>query len=229
MIKEKDAFLENVSRRLGRNSVPAAPPPLILPSDVHHQVLKNADRQELKRVFKESSKAVGTTVLECTQANFPASLIEALHLFDRGRVIIGDHVYFQEQGIFAVVRQEIADCFLWDTGKSRAENMEKAETAMVGISMAELGLAESGTVILFSQKGSGRSVSLLPTYSIITVVRARDLLPRLTQGMEFLEEMNIPLPASINFVSGASATADIELVHVKGVHGPLKIAYVVVD
>jgi len=168
MIKGKDAFLENISRSLGRNSVPAAPPPLILPSDVHHQVLKNADRQE------------------------------------------------------------IPDCFLWDTGKSRAENMEKAETAMVGISMAELGLAESGTVILFSQKGSGRSVSLLPTYSI-TVVRACDLRPRLIQGMEFLQEVNTPPPASINLVSGASATADIELVHVKGVHGPLKIAYIVVD
>ena len=107
-------------------------------------------------------------------------------------------------------------------------NMAAAETAMVGITMAECALAESGTVILLSHKGSGRSVSLLPTYSI-TVVKADDLRPRLTQGMEFLETLAAPLPSSINFVSGASSTADIELVHVKGVHGPLKIAYIVVE
>jgi len=60
------------------------------------------------------------------------------------------------------------------------------------------------------------------------VVRAEDLRPRLTQGLAFLKEQKIPLPSSINFVSAASSTADIELVHVKGVHGPMKIAYVVV-
>ena len=37
-----------------------------------------------------------------------------------------------------------------------------------------------------------------------------------------------PILSSINFVSSASSAADIELVHVKGVHGPMKIAYVVV-
>lgn len=126
------------------------------------------------------------------------------------------------------MQNRIDDCRLWDTAKSREENIENAETAMVGITMAELGLTESGTVVLFTHLNSGRSVSLLPTYSI-TVVRAHDLRPRLTQGMEFLQDQKPPLPASVNFVSGASSSADIELVHVKGVHGPMKIAYVVVD
>ncbi|HID70264.1 MAG TPA: hypothetical protein EYP35_07375 [Desulfobacterales bacterium] len=68
---------------------------------------------------------------------------------------------------------------------------------------------------------------MLPIYSI-TVVKACDLRSRLTQGMEFLQNLQAPLPPSINFVSGASSTADIELVHVKGVHGPLRIAYGIV-
>jgi len=95
--------------------------------------------------------------------------------------------------------------------------------------MAELALAESGTVVLFSHLGSGRSVSLLPAYTVV-VIRKNDIRPRLTQAMSFLrEQIGSGLPTAINFISGASSTADIELVRVQGVHGPLAIAYVIVD
>jgi L-lactate dehydrogenase complex protein LldG len=189
--------------------------------------MENADQTELQQVFKETSEANGTLVFECPEADLNATLLNALELFDKGSVIVGDHHYFREHGVIEVLEQQVTDCRIWDREKSREQNMGNAETAMVGITMAELGLAESGTVVLFSHRGSGRSVSLLPTYAI-TVLKACDLRPRLTQGMEFLHNLESPLPTSINFVSGASSTADIELVPVKGVHGPLKLAYVVV-
>ncbi len=228
MIKGKESFIKNVSRCLGRDKVEASPSPFTMPSDVQQQVFKDADRQELKQLFRKNSEANGTLVFECAEADLQQTLLEAIGSFEEGSVIIGDHSYFRDQVIITALQEKLSTCYLWDMGKSREENMENAETAMVGITMAECGLAESATAILFSHKGSGRSVSLLPSYSI-TVVKAADLRPRLTQGMEFLKTLKAPLPASINFVSGASSTADIELVHVKGVHGPLKIAYVVVD
>ena len=228
MIKGRESFLQNVSRCLGRDTVPSSPSPFTMPSDVQHQVFKDADKQELKDLFRKNSEVNATQMFECTEADLSQTLLEAVASFDEGSVIVGDHSYFREQGVITALQEKLDTCQLWDMEKSREENLETAETAMVGITMAECGLAESGTVILFSHKGSGRSVSLLPTYSI-TVVKAADLRPRLTQGMEFLKTLNAPLPASINLVSGASATADVELVHVKGVHGPLKIAYIVVD
>jgi L-lactate dehydrogenase complex protein LldG len=227
MIKGKRSFIEHVSRCLGRDKLPAAPVPFVVPGNAHQQYLKDADTKELKGVFRKNSEVNGTAVFECVEADLNTTLLEALECFEKGSVVIGDHDYFREQGVIDAIQKQVTPCYLWDSGRSREENMGNAETAMVGISMAELGLAESGTVILFSHKGAGRSVSLLPTYSI-TVVKACDLRPRLTQGLEFLENLESPLPASVNFVSGASSTADIELVHVKGVHGPLKIAYVVV-
>ncbi len=228
MIKGKEAFIEHVSRCLGRDKVPAAPVPFTLPGNAHQQYLIDADRNELKRMFRKNSEANGTVVFECAEADLNATLIDALEVFDKGSIVIGDHRYFREQDVIDALQKQVADCYLWDIEKSREENVGKAEAAMVGITMAEMGLAESGTVILFSYKGSGRSVSLLATYSI-TVVKAQDLRPRLTQGMALLEKMDTLLPSSVNFVSGASCTADIELEHVKGVHGPLKIVYVVVD
>ena len=228
MIKGKESFIKNVSRCLGRDTVPASPTPFTMPSDVQQQVFKDADAQELKQLFKKNSEANGTLVFECAESDLSQTLLEAIASFDEGTVIVGDHSYFREQNIIKILQEKLSACHLWDMAKSREINMGAAETATVGVTMAECGLAESGTVILFSHKGSGRSVSLLPTYSI-TVVRAANLHPRLTQGMEFLKTLQAPLPASINFVSGASSTADIELVPVKGVHGPLKIAYIVVD
>lgn len=227
MIYGKEAFISHVSDCLGRDKLPAAPAPFTLPHDVHHQYLKDADLEELKSVFKTNSEATGTTVYECALEDLNATLLTAINGFDKGKVLIADHPFFQEQGVIKAMREEVSDLHFWDTEKSREENMANAETAMVGITMAEMGLAETGTVILFSHRGSGRSVSLLPTYSI-TVLMAEDLRPRLTQGLAFLKEQKISLPSSINFVSAASSTADIELVHVKGVHGPMKIAYVVV-
>jgi len=227
MIRGKETFISHVSACLGRDKIPAVPEPFALPHDVHLQYLQNADLEELKSVFKTNSEAMGTTVYECALEDLNETLLAAVNSFDKGRVVMADHSFFREQGVIRAMREGVSDLHLWDTAKSREENMANAETAMVGITMAEMGLAETGTVILFSHRGSGRSVSLLPTYSI-TVVRAEDLRPRLTQGLAFLKEQKIPLPSSINFVSAASSTADIELVHVKGVHGPMKIAYVVV-
>lgn len=227
MIYGKETFISHVSACLGRDKAPDAPKPFSLPCDIQHQYLQGADQQELKSVFRVNSEATGTTVYECMPEDLNETLLTVVNNFERGRVVMADHVFFQEQGVITAMRKEIADLYLWDTGKSREENMANAETAIVGITMAELGLAESGTVILFSHRGSGRSISLLPTYSI-TVIKAEDIRPRLTQGLAFLKKQKSPLPSSINFVSGASSTADIELVHVKGVHGPVQIAYVVV-
>lgn len=228
MIKGKKSFIDNVSRCLGRSTLPAAPDSLLLPADVHERFMKDASSEELKDIFVKNSEANGTLIFECVDTDIAVTIMKALSAFDSGSVVIGDHHYFREQGIIEALQEQLPDCFLWNTEKSCETNMEMAEKAMVGISMAEMGLAESGTVVLFSHKGAGRSVSLLPTYSI-TVVKACDLRPRLTQGMEFLQSLEDPLPSSINLISGASSTADIELVHVKGVHGPLKIAYVVVS
>ncbi len=228
MIKGKETFIANVSRCLGRDGLPGTVPVFSPPSEVQHEFLHDSDQDELQQVFRKNSEANGTLFFECSTAELISTLLQALQSFDSGPVVIGDHAYFRDQGVIDALQKQIKECYLWDTAKPREENMQKAETAMVGISMAEMGLAESGTVILFSHQGTGRSVSLLPTYAI-TVVRKRDLRPRLTQGMAFLRSLDKPLPASVNFVSGASSTADIELVPVKGVHGPLKIAYVLID
>ena len=116
---------------------------------------------------------------------------------------------------------------IWNAGGTPQDNIRIAERAAVGIAVAKMALAESATVLVFSHSGCGRSVTLLPE-SVIYIIPKSVIRPRLTQGMEFLHRNKDYLPSSINFVSGPSATSDIELVRVVGVHGPVKVFHIVV-
>jgi L-lactate dehydrogenase complex protein LldG len=177
----------------------------------------------------ENSLAAGTIVYQCSVIDLNATIIEAASKFPQGPLIIADHDYFNRAGTAEALQQRFDTVDRWERSLSREENIAKAEQASVGIVKAELALAESATVVLFSHQGAGRSVSLLPTYTV-TVIEQKSIRPRLTQAMSFLREIGTgELPSSVNLISGASSTADIELVRVQGVHGPLATAYVIVS
>ena len=85
--------------------------------------------------------------------------------------------------------------------------------------------------MLFSDKDFGRSVSLLPEKSVV-VLRKSKVLPRVAQLAKILHdkaEQGERMPSCVNIISGPSATADIELIKVVGVHGPVSKIYLVID
>lgn len=227
MIEGKEKFIKRISNCLGRDTVPVAPTPLIIPHTVHHDYLKDAGIDELKEIFTKNAEASGTTVYQCDLDDLNETIIKAVTAFGNGPVVMADHDFFSEHDTFEVLKNHFNQLKIWDRTLSREENIAYTEQATVGIAKAELALAESGTVVMFSHLGSGRSVSLLPTYTV-TIIRKQDLRPRLTQAMSFLrEQIDTGLPTSVNFISGASSTADIELIRVQGVHGPLAISYII--
>ena len=229
MIEGKEQFIKNISNCLGRNTVPKDPTPLAMPHAVHHDYLKDADIDELEKIFIKNAEVSGTSVYQCDLNDLNQTIIKAVTDFGNGPIVIADHDFFSERDTIDVLKNHFDQVKIWDLTLSREENIAHAEQASIGIAKAELALAESGTVVMFSHLGSGRSVSLLPTYTI-TVIHKQDLHPRLTQAMSFLrEQIDIGLPTSVNFVSGASSTADIELIRVQGVHGPMAISYIIVS
>lgn len=118
----------------------------------------------------------------------------------------------------------------WGDEEGR-KNADRASLAKTGIVWASYALAESGTMVLFSSAGNGRSVSLLPENTIF-VVKKSAILPRLgalAAGLHAMTEKGEALPSCINLIGGPSSTADIELVKVVGVHGPLRAVYLVLE
>ncbi len=102
-----------------------------------------------------------------------------------------------------------------DTGLSY-EDLNAAQGAMTG---SFIGIAETGTVVLDAGLGQGRrALTLLPDYHLC-VVRERAVLGSVPEAIAALHP-RVAHGSPITFFSGPSATADIELDRVEGVHGP---------
>jgi L-lactate dehydrogenase complex protein LldG len=111
--------------------------------------------------------------------------------------------------------------FVEDEGLSAAE-LDRFDGVMTGSTMA---IAETGTVILQSVPGQGRrAVTLVPDYQLC-VVREEDVVETVPEAMARLRD-TAELPTT--FFSGPSATADIEMTRIKGVHGPRYLDVVLV-
>jgi L-lactate dehydrogenase complex protein LldG len=103
--------------------------------------------------------------------------------------------------------------FVVDEGLS-SEELDGVDGVMTG---ATLAIAETGTVVLQSVPGQGRrAVTLVPDYHLC-VVRVEDVVETVPEAFARLQGS---AALATTFVSGPSATADIEMTRIKGVHGP---------
>ncbi|MGH7395940.1 MAG: LutC/YkgG family protein [Candidatus Rokuibacteriota bacterium] len=116
---------------------------------------------------------------------------------------------------------------------ARLRHRARAAGAQLGVTGADFVLAETGTLILLSGSGRPRSTSLLPDVHVAVFGRDR-LVETLEQVGVMLEALHVDPDramsgAMINFITGPSRTADIELTLTRGVHGPKEVHAVFVE
>ena len=91
-----------------------------------------------------------------------------------------------------------------------------------------LAIAETGTIVLDGGPRSGRrAITLVPDYHVC-VVEAGDIVPSVPDAVAALAGAAAE-GRPVTFVSGPSATSDIELDRVEGVHGPRTLDVFVVQ
>ena len=106
-----------------------------------------------------------------------------------------------------------------------ARALDELDGAMTGCALA---IAETGTIVLDAGPHQGRrALSLVPDYHLC-VVGEEQIVGGVPEAIASIAVTIRRLLRPVTFISGPSATSDIELSRVEGVHGPRTLDVLVV-
>jgi L-lactate utilization protein LutC len=110
---------------------------------------------------------------------------------------------------------------------SRPFSREAIAQTEVGITSADYALADTGSLVIFTESNESRLLSLLPPCHIAVIESSR-----IVASLDDVFRLR-PLPgtdsSAMVVITGPSRTADIEMRLVRGVHGPGEIHVIVID
>ena len=231
--KTLDDLLNPITKQLGHNRIAdhvGMPEWECIPE----RVTDGMTNDQLVDLFASEAEKIRVKVSRCSRADLAKCIagIVGAGTPEEGAacsVVCASDDRFKEAGLYdEIAAQElVTNVTVWDEQLGQA-NIDAAYSANYGITYASAGIAETGTVVQPTSALCGRAISLLPLVHI-AVVDAATITPTMLQIMEDLAARDGKLPSQVCFISGPSATADIELVRVEGVHGPMYVDYVIVE
>ena len=201
-MSSRDVMLSRIRAALGD----PAPAPAEVPRDYRHGARQVDLDLFVERL--EDYKAVvyrGVSVAETVAALAPATLV----------VPPGIDAAWLPEGV-----EVLRDGGLGDEGLT-ADTLAVAGGVLTAATVA---VAETGTIVLDGSPDQGRRIiSLLPDLHIC-VVRADQVVASVPEAIARLDPRR-----PLTWISGPSATSDIELNRVEGVHGPRRLHVIVTE
>jgi L-lactate dehydrogenase complex protein LldG len=169
---------------------------------IRHGKLDAAARNKL---MVERLREYDADVVECAPEDLVPCIADRLKSSGRRKFVA-------PSGILAAWAPPLH--FEWKIDRNLAyDEIEHCEGV---ITAAFAGVADSGTIVLHHSASEGRRViTLLPDWHLC-ILRTSQVVETLP---EYFERCTQP-PALATYISGPSATADIEMTRIKGVHGP---------
>ncbi len=228
-ILNRESFISNLSNILGREM----PKKVVheLSSKPQLEIYKGYTQAQLAEEFHKnalvnkagSGGKIDSLIIE--KKDLAKTVAEKLVEHGKGPVLAWNDERFAQWGLSDVLK----DAYVWNDEKGR-ENIDKALDASYGVCISDLSLAETASYTVIDKLGKGRSSNFLPL-NYVCIVPQSTMVPRLTQGMQKLHEMSEQGidPAAVNFICGSSSSSDIELSKVWGVHGPIRLTYIIVS
>jgi L-lactate dehydrogenase complex protein LldG len=184
------------------------------PTATGYRTRGDLDGGQLLDVLAERLIDYHAAVRRTTPAELAATIGAALAERGTGRVVIppGLELPALPAGVDAVT----------DDGLSPQE-LDELDGVVTGCAVA---IAETGTIVLDGSPDQGRrAITLVPDYHLCIVFAAQvvELVP---QAVERLADV---AGQPLTWISGPSATSDIELSRVEGVHGPRTLEVILVE
>ncbi len=180
----------------------------------------DAPREEIVACFAERAAEYEATIHRVGEEDLPGAIAEALERRGVRRLVIPPGL---PQGW---IPNDIET--LRDAARPRLtkEELDESDGVLTGCA---LGVAQTGTIVLDAGEGQGRrALTLLPDYHLC-VVREDQIVGLVPEAFARLEETVKNEGRAITFISGPSATSDIELNRVEGVHGPRTLEVLIVS
>lgn len=178
---------------------------------------KGTPAELLVRFIAESEAAAATVARVAGRAGIAAAVADYLTAHDLPRRIRA-----------APALKDVS----WPEGTGIAVEYGKADAdTPVGLSCAVAGIAETGTLVLPSGPASPTTLNYLPDVHIVVLETARVVGSYEDAWARFRGEAagGDFMPRAVNWITGPSRSADIELILLLGVHGPRRLHILLLD
>jgi L-lactate dehydrogenase complex protein LldG len=205
--------------RRATRDVPEGERPEDVPVERGYRTEDDAPRGEIVDRFAENVAEYEATVHRVAEADLPARIGEILEGRGLRRLVVPPLLPegWVPEGV-EVLR---------DAARPRLTNeeLDDADGVLTGCA---LGISQTGTIVLDAGPAQGRrALTLLPDYHLC-VVRQEQVVGLVPEAFARLEETVRDEGRAVTFISGPSATSDIELNRVEGVHGPRALEVLIV-
>lgn len=167
-------------------------------------------------LFEERVADYRATVRRTTAEGLPGEIAALLGEIRATRVVV-------PAGVPAEWLAAAAGAATWlaDDPPLSHEQLDAVDAVLTGCTVA---IAETGTIVLDGGPGQGRrALSLLPDHHVC-VVDAAAIVGGVPEALPRLDPRR-----ALTWISGPSATSDIELERVEGVHGPRHLYVLIVE
>lgn len=210
----RETILRRVREALADVPADESPDDVVVPRDYRRS--SDLSREQVVDLFVENVEDYGATVHRVLDAG----VTETVKQICRSR---GVRTMIAAPGFPEQVVTGAGVVLMRDSPPMSSASLDRADAV---ITAAAVGIAETGTIVLVNDAGMGRrALSLVPDVHVC-VVRAEQVVATVPESIDALA-MSRTRP--ITFISGGSATSDIELVRVEGVHGPRTLEVLVVS
>lgn len=200
MSDAREAMLQRIRSALGERPMQEE----AIPRAYHHAG-SNEQAAVIAR-FVERVEDYKAAVIQTTEAHLATALAQVCAERGFRRLVVPDDL--SDAWLPAGVE------VLRDEPPLSYEALDRVDAVLTG---CRLGIAQTGTIVLDGGAGQGRrALSLVPDVHLCVVQAGQvvDLVP------EAIAALHTSATKPITFISGPSATSDIELSRVEGVHGP---------
>jgi L-lactate dehydrogenase complex protein LldG len=195
--------------RRATRDVPKDERPEDIPVERGYRKRDDAPREELVERFAERVAEYKAAVHRVGEEQLPGAIAEALRRRGVRRLVVPAGV---PEGWVPEGVEELRD-----EPRLTNEELDGADGVLTGCA---LGISQTGTIVLDAGPSQGRrALTLLPDYHLCVVLEDQ-VVGLVPEAFAELEGTVKEARRAITFVSGPSATSDIELNRVEGVHGP---------